>query len=171
MPDAGHADEPPFTLAEVRKMIVGAPSETIRECRCRFDKNLDQILKSWHRPYGCLTPSAVKWVPDARRMAIAIFLHDHSLLSVVSIGFAQRLSTKNPPAVIGPDVDPVKVKIYRDECRRLGSACDLLGILVKALDRVLSKTGHSWTSWCLRSREQAAACPSRCAMHSRQLSP
>ena len=59
------------------------------------------------------------------------------------MGFAQRLSKESQAAVIGPDFDPAKFKIYRDEFRRLRSACDSLEMLVKAIDKSLSKAVNS----------------------------
>jgi hypothetical protein len=239
MPDVGQQDKPPFTLVEVREMILGEPLATIAEFRSRFKKDLEQFLKSWHRLYALLTSRAVEWQPGERRTAVATFLHSaayslnasafvlvrglpspfgnlmrqygeatamallcadpatgvlelyvadkknypyrkalqrveesrtsaklakslgldaaawasfkritkfydqHSHLSVITMGFAQRLSKENPGAVIGPDFDPAKFKIYRDEFRRLRSACDSLEMLIRAIDKPMSKLSKS----------------------------
>ena len=76
MPDAGQQDQPPFTLTEVREMVLGEPSETMSEFRSRFKKDLEQFFKSWHRLYTVLSSSAVKWQPGEQRTAVAVWQSD-----------------------------------------------------------------------------------------------
>ena len=67
----------------------------------------------------------------------------HSMIIIATClpsrwGFSQRLSEAEPGAVIGPDFDPAKIKIYRDEFRTLRCAPESLESLVTAIDRALS---------------------------------
>lgn len=66
------------------------------------------------------------------------FYDHHSHLSVVTMGFAQRLSDP-PAAVVGPDFDPAKFKLYRDDFKRLRTACESFRALVRSIDSVMPK--------------------------------
>ena len=68
------SEPPPFSLSEVRAMVLGEPASVVEELSGRFKKDLEAFLKSWHRLYSRLAVRAPPWKPKTRAMACTQFL-------------------------------------------------------------------------------------------------